>query len=161
MGDSRRFHLFAQVIERHIPKDANIVDVAGGKGSLQAALRQLGYTHVTSWDKRPKTAKSRKGYRYGYFHYERAPREYTAVVAMHPDEGTDHAIMYAVKRRVPAVICPCCVRPSAVVYSEDHNYNSWLKHLIGLAQKGGMEVITTALKMAGRRDVLILKPGEK
>lgn len=157
MGDSRRFDLFAKLINKHIPKTAKIVDVAGGKGYLQAALRQLGYTDITSWDKRHKYAANRKGYRYGYFNWQ-AKEKYDAVVAMHPDEGTDHAILYAGKNRVPAIVCPCCIKPDATVFNGDHNFKTWCKHLEKLASKNGLEVIWTRLKMQGRSDVLIIRP---
>lgn len=157
MGDSRRFDLFARVVARNVGTSARVADVAGGKGHLQAALRQLGFSDVTSWDRRPRYAGNRRGYRYGYFDHSTAP-EYDAVVAMHPDEGTDHALLYAAERRVPAVICPCCVRPSAAAYAGPGKYHAWVAHLVRLAERGGLAVTATTLPMSGRNDVLILKP---
>ena len=47
MGDSHRFDLFAKLISTNFPnRDKRIVDVAGGKGYLRAALFQLGYKNV-------------------------------------------------------------------------------------------------------------------
>jgi hypothetical protein len=158
MGDPRRFDLFAKLIAKHIPTSARIADVASGSGALQAALRQKGFRNVVSWDKRKRNAKTRAGYRYGYFNYENAPRDYDAVVAMHPDEATDHVILYAVKHRIPAIVCPCCVKPSACAYWGDHNEHPWVEHLRQLARKGRMEVTETMLPMSGRNRVLIMEP---
>jgi len=36
--------------------------------------------------------------------------DYHLVVAMHPDDAPDHAMLYASVRRMPAAICPSCVR---------------------------------------------------
>lgn len=160
MGDPRRFHEFAKIVKEHIPLEYSIADIAGGKGYLQAALRQIGYKDVTSWDKRKRYAASRKGYRYGYFEWENAPK-YNAVVAMHPDEGTDHAILYAAKHKVPAIICPCCITPSASVFSEKYNYTNWKKHLTKIAETKGCEVQWIKLKINGRNDVMVIKPKEK
>ena len=158
MSDSRRFRKLAEVIKRYIPLDADVVDIGGGKGYLQSALRQLGYRTVTSWDKRKKYAKNRHGYHYGHFHFADAPK-YDAIVAMHPDEGTDHAVMYAGKYKVPGIICPCCVKPSAVpYYNRHHEYRTWLEHLEQLAENQGMKVAWAKIEINGRNDVMILLP---
>jgi len=156
MGDKRRFDLFSKLIEKHLDKNMKIVDVACGKGYLQAALLQKGFKNVISWDKRKKTAKNRRGYRYGYFDW-RIKEKYDAVVAMHPDEGTDHSILYAVKNRVPALVCPCCIKWDAKVYWGDgSNFNNWVNHLIRIAEN--MTVEKQWLRMNGRNLVLIIKP---
>ena len=157
MGDPRRFNAFAKLVRRHLPLEARLADVAGGKGYLQAALRELGYRDVVSWDRRKRCATGRAGYRYGWFDHRSAPA-YDAVVAMHPDEGTDHAIVYAAERRVPALICPCCIRPSATTYWGDGNYPDWCRHLETVARKGRLTVQWTQLPIVGRNDVMILRP---
>lgn len=158
MGDPRRFHVFAKLVLEYIPPAASVADVAGGKGYLQAAMRQNGYERVVSWDRRPRYATRRSGYRYGWFDHRNAP-EYDAVVAMHPDEGTDHAIMYAVERGVTALVCPCCIRPHATSYWGDGNYPGWCSHLQALAEKGGATTEWRKLKMIGRNDVLVINGG--
>lgn len=155
MGDKRRFDEFAKLISGLIPKNAVIADVASGKGYLQAALRQLGYSDVTSWDKRRKNASNRRGYRYGLFQWDKAPK-YDAIVAMHPDEGTDHAILYAAKHGVPAIICPCCIKPSAEVYWGRHAFADWAAHLEGLALRLNCRVRWADLPISGRNRVLIV-----
>lgn len=158
MGDRRRFDLFGALCARNLSPDMRIADVAAGKGLLRANLYQRGFRNVTCWDKRKRNARPRSGYRYGYFDFKSAP-DYDAVIAMHPDDGTDHAIMYGIKRRVPVIVCPCCVRPSAATYWGAHGcYEDWMTHLVKLAERGRMDVIETALEMTGRSRVLILRP---
>lgn len=159
MGDSHRFDLFGKLIAENLDPEISIADVAGGKGYLQASLRQRGFKKIETWDKRLATARKvhRNGYRFGYFDYKTAPK-YDAVVAMHPDEGTDHCIMYAGLHRVPAIICPCCVKPSAVQFWETRKYNAWLDHLIKLAEQQNLTIQQKRLSMNGRNDVLILRP---
>lgn len=147
MGDVRRFDLFAKVIAKGINKEARIADVAGGKGYLQLALKERGFRDITTWDKR---SRAKIKIRYDYFRHD-IEEDYDAVVALHPDEGTDHAILYAKKRGIPAIICPCCVKPSAVPYWGSRNYSQWLDHLVKL----NPNVIFDKLKMNGRNDVLI------
>lgn len=157
MGDRRRFDLFAKLIEKSFAsfRTLPIVDVASGKGTLQAALRQRSFINIISWDRRPRNGKPRKFYRYGYFDFQAAPSTYQLVVAMHPDEGTDHAILYAVKHRVPFIVCPCCTKPSAAPYWGRYNFQGWKNHLMHLARTGNMEVSETTLPMNGRNVVLI------
>lgn len=160
MGDRRRFDLFAHLIDRNFPsyRSRPLVDVASGKGYLQAALRQHGFENIVSWDKRPRNGKPRRCYRYGYFDWKSAPRDYQLVVAMHPDEGTDHAIMYAAKHRLPFIICPCCAKPDAVPYSGKTHWQAWNKHLMHLARTKNMDVQLVELSMQGRNVVMIGRP---
>ncbi len=159
MGDSHRFDLFGKLIARKLDLSMSIADVAGGKGYLQASMRQLGFSQIETWDKRLAMTRKvhRRGYRFGYFDYKTAPK-YDAVVAMHPDEGTDHCIMYAGLHRVPAIICPCCVKPSAVAFWSDRKYPAWLKHLANLAKEQYLKIEEYKLPMNGRNDVLVLTP---
>ena len=158
MGDSRRFQLFADLVSRNLPdRSLRIADVAGGKGYLKAALHQLGYKNVVTWDKNRKAAKKQNhsGYKYGYFDY-RTQEVYDCVVAMHPDEATDHAILYASIHHIPAFVCPCCIKPDAVLFNEKYNFHLWVNHLKRLAK--GMDIQELYLKMQGRNLVLVLKP---
>jgi hypothetical protein len=158
MGDSRRFDLFGAVVARNLDRAMSIADIAGGKGLLRANLYERGFRNVTSWDKRRRYAKGRLGYRFEYFDHRTAPT-YDAVVAMHPDGGTDEAIVYAGERRVPAIVCPCCAIPSAATYwGARGSYSQWMTHLVRLAERVGLEVTRTALPMTGRNQVLILRP---
>ncbi len=160
MGDVRRFDLFARFIASNFYKGANIADVAGGKGYLRAALHEYGFQTVTSWDRRHGNAKGRPGTRYGYFTQDTADA-YDLVVGMHPDGATDHIIRYAIKHRVPFVVCPCCIIPSAVTYWGKHSIHPWIAHLKNMATKAGFEVSESQLKMTGRNAVLVGLPYQK
>jgi hypothetical protein len=157
MGDPHRFHAFADVVTQHIPRSSMIADVAGGKGYLQAALRERGFRRITSWDRRGRTSYNRHGHRYGWFTVD-IPTRYDAVVAMHPDEATDHCILYAARHRLSALISPCCVKPSAVGFWHAHTYALWCAHLERLAHQHQMTVTWTTMPINGRNDVMILTP---
>lgn len=157
MGDSSRFRLMADLIASRIPTSARIADVAGGKGHLQSEMFLRGYRNIVSWDTRLKYAGPRRSYRYGLFDFRSAPRDYDAVVGMHPDGGTDHIVAYAIKHKKPFVVCPCCVLPSASKL-EDVGYDGWIRHLTKMACDAGFGVETISLPMAGRKLVLAGTP---
>lgn len=158
MGDSRRFHLFSSLASEVLDRDMRIADVSAGMGYMQRALREKGFKYVESWDKRKKRIRDKGlAYRYGYFGYD-CKKKYDAVVAMHPDEGTDHAILYAGINKVPAIVCPCCVKWDAVVYHGPNKFNMWAEHLESLANKHRLSIQKTKLKMRGRNLVYIFKP---
>lgn len=157
MGDARRFHLFAELVASKLPPSMRIADVASGKGYLRSSLYERGYRNVVSWDKRIQNAKTKPDRRWGYFDW-RTDDSYDAVIGMHPDGGTDHLVLYAAKHRVPAIICPCCVRPSAEVFWGAHSYSTWCDHLENLARDRGMLTKWHTLPMVGRNAVLELLP---
>ena len=148
----------ARLIQETVSPETKIADVASGKGYLRAALHQLGYRHIESWDRRQRCAGGRS-YRYGYFQWDQAPRNYGAVIAMHPDEGTDHAVLYAAERRVPGAICPCCIKPSAVSYWGQYSYGAWCAHLESLAVTRGASVAWKRLPITGRSLVMLVNIG--
>ena len=156
MGDPARFRHFARLIAELYPdRSARIADVASGKGQLQAALRQIGYVNVTSWDNRKRNATGRRGYRFGRFYHQSVSEKYDLVIAMHPDEGTDESIAYAARVRVPFVVCPCCVLPSATTFGgRQGSFTDWKRHLIGFAKSRRMIVNHSRLEFRGRNEVL-------
>ncbi len=156
MGDTRRFNLFADVVKRNIPTHLHIADIAGGKGYLQLALNERGYNNVTTIDKtRSPIHKLHQIYK--FFHYS-TEEKFEAIVGMHPDQSTDHIILYAGKNRIPAIVCPCCVMPDATTYFGDHSYPSWIKHLKKIAAQNKLQVTETQLPMNGKNAVLICRP---
>ena len=150
MGDSRRFQVFADFVSNKLNKDIKIADVAAGQGYLQLALKEKGFTNVISFDKRKKHVGGNR--RYQWFNY-RTQEKLDAIIAMHPDEATDHAVMYSVIHKVPAFICPCCVKPDAVTYWDGHcDFLKWCKHLEKIAK--GREITWHKLKINGRNDLM-------
>ena|SRR3989344_654652 len=162
VGDSRRFDLFAKVAARNFPPESftKVADVAGGKGYLQLALRQQGYSDVTTFDKRNKRSRL-KGtvFRHRFFGSE-IKDSFDLILGMHPDEATDVIIVEAIRRRVPFIICPCCIMPTVRPFWGQHKYQNWLSHLKGLAEKADFRVQQTSLQMTGRNIVLIGRPGK-
>lgn len=158
MGDKRRFDLFAQVINYHFGglKTAPIHDVAGGRGHLQASLRERGFRDVLTWEPKMRPIRSRVArFRSQCFDQSKAPKA-ALVVGMHPDEATDHIILHAVKHGIPFAVCPCCIKPSASAFWGQHKERQWVDHLERLAK--GFEVQRLYLKMSGRNTVLIGRP---
>ena len=97
MGDPKRFDKFSTLIAERMNKDLKIADVAGGKGFLRIALAEKGIKDVETWDKRQVYRSGKQ--RFSYFNWETEP-QYDCIVAMHPDEGTDHSILYSAKHGV-------------------------------------------------------------
>jgi len=156
MGDARRFDIFADIIAEKFPdyRKARIADVAAGKGYLQAALRQRGFREIVSWDRRKSFAGPRSIYRYGLFDH-RTSENFDLVVGMHPDEATDHIVTYGRKRKIPWIVCPCCVRPSAAEFGSGANdYWRWLAHLRTIGG-GPARVKTLTIPIRGRNVVLV------
>lgn len=160
MGDVRRFDLFGELISSHFERDCIVADVAGGKGMLQAKLRQCGFKNVVTFDKR-KGRKDRPTMRYEYRWFDhRVKGRFDLLVGMHCDEATDVIITEAASRKADFVICPCCVKPSAVPFYAQHNFTNWMLHLIELSENLGFKVTTDKLKMIGKNSVIIGKrPG--
>lgn len=157
MGDPKRFDKFSDIIIGEFNPSANIADVAGGKGYLRLSLAEKGYKNVETFDKR--TYHIRQGkQRFQYFDYKSAPNNYDGIVGMHPDEGTDHIILYCGKHRVKGIICPCCIKPSAVAYWNDYNYHEWKRHLEKLADDNGLVYNWKTIGISGRNDILIINP---
>ncbi len=158
MGDPKRFIYFADLIARNSSgREQRIVDIAGGYGSLRAALRRYGFKEITTFDPRDKVRRCDPGqHHYKRLFDYRKERGYNMVVAMHPDGGTDQAVMYAKERQCPAFICPCCIVPTAAPYSQGRSKALWKKHLQQLA--GNMIAEWVQLPISGESDVLILRP---
>ena len=160
MGDSKRFDLFAKLIQRNFPPSRyhKIADIAGGKGYLQPALRPMGYD-VTTYDK-PRSKHSKRNipnrFQYNYQLFtDKIKTDFDILVGMHPDEATDIIIVQAAKRKIPFVVCPCCVKPEAVVYWGKHTYHLWCNHLERLARKLQFDIRWLLLPMNGKNKVLI------
>src|SRR5262245_4178393 len=106
MGDPARFRLFAAEAAKLVSPDARIADVAGGKGKLRGSLHQIGYRNVLTVDKRPYLARGRRGEAYRLLDWETEKERFDLILGMHPDQATDHIILFAAKTKTPAIICP-------------------------------------------------------
>jgi hypothetical protein len=158
MGDSRRFDTFAKEIAKHFPRCYKIGDIAGGKGYLQLALRDLGFEKVTTYDTRFDSRRVKNiDYRYQLFD-NAVKEEFNLLVGMHPDEGTDQIIVNASRRHIPFMVVPCCIKPSAVQYWGSHKTKLWFEHLISLAYASGTKSVQVLkLPINGKNTVLFGK----
>lgn len=127
------------------------------RGYLNAELHRRGYRRVVTYDTRHDRWTARRHYRYGLFSAAE-PDEFDVVVGMHPDGATDEAIAYAIERRCPFAIVPCCVQPSAYPFAGPRDYTVWLAHLVDLATRGGLAVERATLGIRGRNMVLVGRP---
>lgn len=155
MGDSRRFHLFAQFIARNFPSKEflNVADVAGGKGHLNAALKPFGYKTIT-FDKARKQI-HRAHYQRRFFDAH-VKEQFDLLVGMHPDGATDIIILEASKRGIPFAIVPCCAINNVSGYFGSKNkFNDWVAHLRRFAIKLGFKVDEGLLPMNGKNLILI------
>jgi len=154
VGDPRRFDLFSSLIRQHFSLTAQIADVAGGKGYLQVALKEKGFTHITTFDKQRNPNKQRREYRW----FDNSIiKPFDLLVGMHPDEATDVIIIEAAKRKIPFVICPCCVKPTIEPLWQSYTFQNWMTHLGQMAYGKGFKLQEVILPMNGRNKVLIGK----
>ena len=131
--------------------------VAGGKGGLRSALYLLGYRNVVTIDKRHHLARGRPGGAYRHLDWNNEPDNYDLIVGMHPDQATDHIILFAARVGKPALICPCCVMPSAVTYGgRAGDFRDWIGHLKSLAARYRRRCEHFAIPITGRNEVLYL-----
>lgn len=129
MGDPRRHLVFAEFISSLWPdRSLRIADVAGGHGATNAALYQLGYRNVVTFDKRTKRWTTRPHYRYGIFREEDAA-DFDLLVGMHPDGATDVILKSAVENEIPAAVVPCCQIPTVWEF-KGRGQDKWVDHLI-------------------------------
>ncbi len=143
-GHGARARVFAEWLLAAAPRGAlagTVLDVAGGRGDVAAALGAAGVRVVTVDPRPPRPAAARR--RGG--DAARAPAAHAAPVApahiaelfdaaegdaflerhaeilgditlvlgFHPDEATQHALDFALARKVPYAIVPCCVFAAA------------------------------------------------
>ena len=163
MGDNRRFNLFAEAIEKRFPKWYRVVDVAGGKGYLQLALKERGFKDVVTFDCAPRKERVRKrGTKFYWRKFgDKVNVECDLLVGMHPDEATDVIVVEAAKRDIPFAIVPCCVKPTHLLWMKGQKYTVWIRGLIELAKKKKYEVEEYKLRMNGKNIVLFGRKAER
>lgn len=158
MGDPRRFDLFARLIARMFPDRAlRIADVGAGKGALSFALRTAGYS-VVPFEPAPRRGGQvrRLSMRVADFVPDDA-RGFDLLVGMHPDAATDAMLEGAIRHKVPAVVAPCCVRPSAWPYVGPREHLAWRAHLVRESERRGLHVTQTSLPMGGANFVMVTR----
>jgi len=155
MGDGRRFTEYAAYIHRNFPRARLVADVAGGAGRLNVALSRLGHDVTTHDPAAPATARIRVVR--ALFTVD-TPGDFDLIVGLHPDAATDVIVVVACARRVPFVVVPCCVLPTATRFDGPRNARAWMAHLERTAVRGGMRVERGRLRITGQADVLTGRP---
>jgi len=156
MGDKRRFDLTAKSIAKQFPdRNLRIADVAGGKGYLNLALRNLGYHDVTTFDKRKPGKRVRTVETQYRFFSEEMAVDYDLIVGLHPDEATDVIVVSACRHDKKFYVVPCCVKPTARTYWGAHKYGLWMDHLKGLASEFNRAVYELRLRYNGKNIALV------
>lgn len=152
MGDSRRFEETVKFIQRNYKQSLNILDVAGGGGTLSVLLSRAGYSttivdpHILLSQKDKlryniKTIKSK-------FNFEFDISDYDLIVGLHPDGATEHIIKAAVIQSKPFIVIPCCIIPQFTKMKYD--FNTWIKYLRSMSSR----ILECQLPMTGKNIVL-------
>jgi hypothetical protein len=130
-----------------------LADIAGGTGELSLWLQRVGY-EPTLYDLRRKL-KLGRARKLTYIvndvsrlHFK--PRQYDAIVGMHPDGATWHVLRLAEESKCPFAVIPCCVYPpQGKVVGGD-----WMEWLSQEAESMGFDVRVDQLHMDGKNLVL-------
>lgn len=137
----------------HYPR---VADIAGGKGYLRLALSERGYD-CTTFDHRRTYVRGHGKQVYRWFS-PAIKDHFDLLVGLHPDEATDVIILEAARRKMPFMICPCCIKPYAAPFNGSYRSANWIKHLETLAVNNGFVVDYRTLRMNGKSLVLIGRP---
>lgn len=82
------------------------------------------------------------------------------VVSMHGDAAVDHALEFALQRRLPFVLVPCCVYRELSPWREQvSTYDDLLQHLEAKARSAGVAVARTTLNFEGKNQAIFSLPG--
>ena len=162
VNDRRRFQAFADFIHQTYPHVHKIADVAGGRGGVSFHLYQLGYA-ATIIDKRDAHLPGQMQRKLRKQSVEQGRlveiprvvervqqvdlRSFDLIVALHPDEATEHVIRAAIEHGKDFAVVPCCVFPMDGV---KRNKEEWKEYLISLSP----DIMTTSLPIQGDNVVL-------
>jgi len=146
MGDTKRFRLLADFIQRNYPHKKTILDVAGGKDNyLAQELRKNGY-EVKSID--PKSKDIRDLFTLELLRELEESERFDLIVGLHPDGATKDICKAASTHDI--VIVPCCnmwTTKEQDIYSLIENY----------LRSNKIPYSTTILPMKGKNFVFYSK----
>ncbi len=126
MGDSNRFIIFADFIQKHFNNCEKILDVAGGQGGLTYELIKRGY-QVTVIDPKIKIKNNNVSKIKKYYNDEIDISDYDLIVGLHPDGATEYIVKNAIQNNKRFAVIPCCVFP--INKKLKFNYHQWINHL--------------------------------
>ena len=108
MGDSNRFIIFADFIQKHFNNCEKILDVAGFLGWLTYELIKRGY-QVTVIDPKIKIKNNNVSKIKKYYNDEIDISDYDLIVGLHPDGATEYIVKNAIQNNKRFAVIPCCV----------------------------------------------------
>jgi len=120
MGDTRRFHITAEFIQRNYPKANSILCVADGKGDLARILQKQG-----------RNAQIIDPVYNGLFFTRDWKHKCDLIVGLHPDEATAEIVLAGEKLIIPYLIVPCCVKGQEA--KDVRGLNQWYDKLYRLS----------------------------
>ena len=149
VNDSRRFPAFASFIHQTYPAANRIADVAGGNGRLSFYLRELGFeatvidSRDTNLPNRMRRMLRKESIRKGKL--ASIPKiinkvededlsEFDLLVALHPDEATEHVIRMAIALNKDFAVIPCCVFPIDGIKRSHDDWRDYLTTIAPLTQ---------------------------
>jgi hypothetical protein len=167
MGDTGRFKIFSDFIERNWPNAHRIADIGGGSGLLSLELAKRGYEPTVfepanhNSQAAMRHAASKQEIPLGGLHDIDRKRlvirhtedcgellgDYDLLVGLHPDEATEIIVRLGLGLRKPFAVVPCCVMP---LDGRDMVEKEWLDYL----QRLGPGVRSTRLECSGKNIVL-------
>jgi hypothetical protein len=160
--DGRRFRVFAEFIHKTYPQVHRVADVAGGHGGVSFHLYRFGYA-ATIIDERDvhlpgrlKRVLRKESVKQGRI--VEIPRlvkrvqdvdlgSYDLIVALHPDEATEHVVRAGIEHGKDFAVVPCCVFPLDGVR---RSREEWREYLISLSP----DIKTAQLPIDGANVVL-------
>lgn len=167
--DGRRGRVFAEFIHKTYPHVHRIADVAGGRGSVSFHLYQLGYA-ATIIDERDAQLPGRLQRVLRKQSVEQGRiveiprvvkkvqdvdlRSYDLIVALHPDEATEHVVRAGIEHGKDFAVVPCCVFPMDGV---KRSREAWREYLISLSP----DIMTARLPIDGANVVLYRRGAQK
>ena len=137
-----------------------VLSVGGGKGELCLRLQARGIK-CTVVDPRASVAENESFERMiqKFDHKSFPNRPFSLIVGMHADQGTEHAVLYALTNKIPFAVVPCCVFPSEFPDRRFRDggvtvYRTFFKYLCELTTNANMNFKTKRLEFKGRNTVL-------
>lgn len=159
MGDSRRFEVVADFVQRNFPPPQKTADVAGGQGCLSYILAQNGYDcsvidpRKTDLSKKERQLSRRKGIQFNRIRSKfnaNMAEEYDLIIGLHPDEATEE-ICQAAKVK-PVILVPCCKYWNGI---ENHGSPGLAETIRHFFKKNKIEWWETLLRMNGKNLVFV------
>ena len=154
-----------------IKEEGAVLDVGGGKGELCSVLSKKGLACILM-DPREKKRENEPFTRICQSltlqNVDSVLRDQkiALVVAMHADQGTEPALLFALKRNIDCCIVPCCVFPDSFPERKFRGggvrvYKTFFKYLMEKCREQKREPLVDHLPFKGRNTILYIRKCRK